>query len=120
MRSIYLSCLLLSILLIGSLSSCIKLVQDQTSTKQITAFALELPTGTPIDTSLVTVNIGTDSIHITVPVGINLDGLIPTITTTGAEINPANGAPQNFTNPVTYLVTAQDGTSQTYVVVVAQ
>jgi hypothetical protein len=107
-------------LLVGFLPSCIKVLQDQTGTKQITAFTLELPNGTPIDSTQDSVYIGSDSIYITLDSGINRSHLIPIITTTGALLVPASGNPENFTDPVTYTVTAQDGTSQSYIVVVKQ
>ena len=47
--------------------------------------------------------------------------LAPTFTLSpGATCNKASGSTQNFTNPVTYTVTAQDGSSQTYTVTVTQ
>jgi hypothetical protein len=56
-----------------------------------------------------------------VPIGTNLTSLAPTITISdGATVSPASGVAQNFTNPVTYTVTAQDGvTTQNYVATVA-
>ncbi|KGK28660.1 Ig-like domain-containing protein, partial [Cellulophaga sp. E6(2014)] len=44
--------------------------------------------------------------------------LSPTITHTGASINPASGVVQDFTSPVEYTVTAADGTTQVYTVTV--
>lgn len=112
---------LLPFLLLPVLGSCFKVLQDQTNTKQITAFSLELPNGTPLDTNQVTVRItATDTIYVTVPAGTNLDGLIPIVTNTGAVLSPPNGDPLNFSYPVTYLVTAQNGTSQSYVVIVSE
>ena len=104
----------------SSLPSCIKVLQDLSDDKQITAFTLELPNGTPIDSPQVSVNIGSDSIYIALDSGISVDGLIPIITTTGAVLAPASGTPQDFKNPITYKVTARDGTIQSYVVVVTQ
>lgn len=41
----------------------------------------------------------------------------PVITVSdGATVDPASGVEQDFTNPVTYTVTAQDGTTKTYTV----
>jgi len=54
-----------------------------------------------------------------VPVGTVLAGLIPTIDiSSGASINPPSGLSQDFTNPVTYTVTAQSGAVQTWVVTI--
>ncbi len=55
-----------------------------------------------------------------VPLGTNLTNLTPDVAVSaGATVSPASGIAQNFTNPVAYTVTAQDGvTSQTYVATV--
>ena len=45
------------------------------------------------------------------PGGSNVTKLAPTITIDGARISPASGVSRNFTSPVTYTVTAADGTS---------
>ena len=65
------------------------------------------------------------TIALTVPYGTNLTALVATFTTTGASVAIA-GTPQvsgttinNFTNPVTYTVTAADSTTQAYTVTVA-
>lgn len=55
-----------------------------------------------------------DSVKVIFPQGISLNNLIPTIDFTGASIIPANRAAQNFTNPVTYKITAQDGSTKNY------
>ena len=55
----------------------------------------------------------------TVPEGTNVTALVPVITVSdNATINPASGVPQNFTNPKTYTVTAEDGTQAVYTVTV--
>ena len=47
--------------------------------------------------------------------------LAPTYTLSpGATCDKASGSIQNFTNPVTYIVTAQDGSTKTYTVTVTQ
>ena len=60
----------------------------------------------------------THTIAITVPYGTDVTSLTPTITHTGTSISPASGETQNFKNPVTYIVTAADGSTQTYQVTV--
>ncbi|MBN2402395.1 MAG: hypothetical protein JXN64_08335, partial [Spirochaetes bacterium] len=62
--------------------------------------------------------IGANSILLTVPYGTSITSLTPTITITGASVSPASGVARNFTNPVTYTVTAADGTTKTYTVTV--
>ena len=64
------------------------------------------------------------SVALTVPYGTDVSALVATFTTTGASVEVA-GAPQtsgvtanDFTSPVTYTVTAADGTTQDYLVTV--
>ncbi|HTM68404.1 MAG TPA: S8 family serine peptidase, partial [Candidatus Binatia bacterium] len=65
-----------------------------------------------------TINETDHTVAATVPYGTNVTALVPTIAITGASVNPASGAAQNFTNPVTYTVTAADTSTQAYVVTV--
>ncbi len=52
------------------------------------------------------------TVELQVAQGTDLTSLIPTIQVSlGASINPASGVAQNFTQPVQYTVTAQDGTT---------
>ncbi len=70
---------------------------------------------TPPDTATIS---GTN-ITASVPAGTDVTALTPTITvSTGASVQPASGTARDFTNPVTYTVTAEDGTQQTYTVTV--
>jgi len=64
-----------------------------------------------------TVNNSTGAITLTFPAGTNLTSIAPTIAVSpGATVTPASGSTQNLTNPVTYTVTAQDGTSEAFTV----
>ncbi|WP_127534445.1 DUF4073 domain-containing protein, partial [Paenibacillus kobensis] len=65
-----------------------------------------------------TVNETAKTVTVTVPHGTNVASLVPTITHTGASVSPNSGTVQNFTNPVTYTVTAADSTTQQYTVTV--
>jgi len=76
--------------------------------KDILSFSMEGTNGTFVGTA----------ISVTVPYGTNVTALAPTIFHTGASVSPASGAAQNFTNPVTYTVTADDGSTKTYTVTV--
>jgi hypothetical protein len=58
------------------------------------------------------------TVALMVPFGTELSGLVPTITINGASVGPASGVAWDFTSPVTYTVTAADGTTQAYVVTV--
>ncbi|MBF0407395.1 MAG: hypothetical protein HQM10_08575, partial [Candidatus Riflebacteria bacterium] len=80
--------------------------------KAITAFNFTSPSVTGV------VNESAKTVALTVPFGTTVTALVPTITHTGASIAPNTGVAQNFTNPVTYTVTAADATTQQYVVTV--
>ncbi|MEI8095433.1 MAG: hypothetical protein WCG80_14575 [Spirochaetales bacterium] len=87
------------------------------SANDITGFTFSAPsvTGTIADSSATS---GTVSVG--VPYGTVRTSLTPSITISGASISPATGIAQNFTNPVTYTVTAADSTTKTYTVTVAE
>lgn len=82
------------------------------SVKKITAFSFSEGSGT-IDESAHT-------IAVTVPYDTVLTALTPTILiSAGASISPNSGIAQDFTNPVTYTVTAENSSTQAYVVTVS-
>jgi hypothetical protein len=59
------------------------------------------------------------TIKLDVPFDTDLTNLTPTINVSAnATISPLSEASQDFTNPVSYVVTAEDGTSQNYVATV--
>ena len=60
---------------------------------------------------------GTD-ISLTLPYGTDISSLTPTISITGASVNPASGVAQNFTGAVLYTVTAADTSTKVYTVTV--
>ncbi|MDR3519800.1 MAG: DUF5018 domain-containing protein, partial [Candidatus Pacebacteria bacterium] len=80
----------------------------------ITSFNLTTPAATGV------VNNTNHTVAITVPSGTTVTSLTPTIVlTVGETISPNTGVAHDFTNPVTYTVTAQDGvTQQAYTVTV--
>jgi len=80
------------------------------SAKEVTAFSLGGVVGT-ID------EVG-KTITITMPYGTDVTALTPLITVTGASVNPASGDPQDFSAPVDYTVTADDGSTEVYTVTV--
>ena len=58
-------------------------------------------------------------IDFVLPAETDITQLVPTIVVSeGATVNPASGVAQDFTNPVTYTVTAQNGTTAEYTVTV--
>jgi hypothetical protein len=78
------------------------------SAKAITVFDFTSPAATGI------ISEGNHTITLIVPYGTDVTALAPTITHTGASINPASGAARDFTDPVSYTVTAADNSTQTY------
>jgi hypothetical protein len=66
------------------------------------------------------VNATSHTVSLIVPFGTDVTALIPTIVTScGTTISPESGVAQDFTNPVTYTVTATDGvTTQNWTVTV--
>ncbi|MBP8083853.1 MAG: DUF1566 domain-containing protein [Spirochaetes bacterium] len=77
-----------------------------TSDKQITSFSINgykaRITGTTVKSVL--------------PLGTSVTALAPVITHNGAAISPESETAQDFSNPVTYTVTATDGTTEQYTV----
>ena len=54
-----------------------------------------------------------------VPAGTDVTALVPIITVSEkATVSPASGMPVNFTDPVVFTVTAEDGSTTTYVATV--
>lgn len=61
----------------------------------------------------------THKINFVLPAETDVTQLVPTIEVSeGATVDPASGVAQDFTNPVTYTVTAQNGTTAVYTVTV--
>ena len=96
--------------------------QDYTATvtvasnpaKAITAFDFDGLTPNVIGV----VTESTHTVALTVPFGTTVTNLVPTITITGASVSPLSGVAHDFTNPVTYTVTAADASTQDYTVTV--
>ncbi|MFW5656481.1 MAG: DUF5018 domain-containing protein [Bacteroidota bacterium] len=96
-------------------AACEKEEEEKSSECMILSFAfdeLEPPVAGTIDQT-------TKSISLNVPYGTNLDYIVPTLTISEkATVSPTTGAAQNFNNPITYTVTAEDGTQSAYTVVI--
>ncbi len=85
--------------------------EELSSAKNITSFTLKGVAGTISQTAR--------TIKVTLPAGTSVTALAPNIAiSVGATVSPTSGASRNFTNPVTYTVTAEDGSTQTYTVTV--
>ncbi|HUW07090.1 MAG TPA: Ig-like domain-containing protein, partial [Williamwhitmania sp.] len=69
---------------------------------EITGFTLASVDGT--------IDAPNHTVSVVLPYGTDVTALVPTITlSAGATVDPASGVAQDFTNPVTYTVTAEDG-----------
>lgn len=87
----------------------------KSSEKKITTFDFE---GLDPDVTGV-IDESDKSVLLTVPYGTGVEALVPTINVSeGASISPASGVAQDFSTPVTYTVTAADGSMQEYEVTV--
>ena len=94
----------------ASLTGCQK---EKSSEKKILSFAFV----SPAVQAVITENAKT--IVATVPEGTAVTSMIPIITVSEmATVHPASGTPMDFTNPVTYTVTAEDGSQASYIVTV--
>jgi len=106
----------LCILALG-FSSCSK-DGDLLSQKQITSFVF-LQTNNPITTNVTgLIDESEKTITAFMPEGTSLNGLFPTIALSeGATVSPS--VEQDFSNPIAYTVTAQDGSTTTYTATVS-
>lgn len=83
------------------------------SDKVITAFSVAGQQSSSIDENLKTVSVFVAS-------GTDITTLVPTITVSAnASVNPVSGATIDFSGPVTFTVTAEDGSQQDYTATVA-
>lgn len=81
------------------------------SEKKILSFQVEDPATEGV------INETVKTVTLTFPSGTDVTNLVPIIeVSVGAKIDPASGVVQDFSQPVTYTVTAQDGSTTTYTV----
>lgn len=86
---------------------------QQSDAKEITAFSITNQVGNSV------INQQDHTIAVTMPADTDVTSLTPSITVSDkASVSPASDTAQNFTNPVTYTVTAENGTTQDYTVTV--
>ena len=86
-------------------------VHDADNEKRILSFTIDGVEGE--------INEIAKTVTLTMPEGTDAAHLIPTIEVSeGATVNPASGEEQDFSAPVTYTVTAQNGTTAEYTVTV--
>lgn len=105
------------LLFIGGLffSSCEK--EDELSSRnEILSFVFEVNKNPELEHNIIGKITGTD-IMAEVPFGTNASNLIPSIEISiGAGIGPVGGVSTDYTNPVNYKVTAEDGSTKTFTV----
>ena len=84
--------------------------------KQLTSFVFDADNNEVLQSNITaTVDEGAKAIRASVASGTDVTALTPTINTSAkAKVSPTG--PQNFSSPVTYTVTAEDGTTVNYVV----
>ncbi len=95
----------------GSKTYKVTIVKASSSAKEITSFSF-------IQAGIIDNAKG--EITVLVPYDTDLTKLTPVIVHTGASISPLATDQQNFTSPVTYTVTAVDGTTKNYKVTVTK
>lgn len=87
--------------------------KKQSSEKKIKSFSFASPAVEAV------INEQAKTVIAVVPFGTNVTSLAPMIVISEkATVSPASGIPQNFTNPVTYTVMAEDGSQAMYTVTV--
>jgi len=101
-----------SLSLLGAPTTTADITPPPSDSKAITDFSLE---AFEPDIQAV-IDEGAKTITMEVPFGTDVTALVPTIEHTGADIIPASGVVQDFTNPVTYEVTAENNTTAVYTV----
>ncbi len=93
-------------------------ISSMRSGKLITSFSFAENVAAGLG-SKVDATIQNTAIAVTVPSGVDLTKLVPTIVlSTGAQVDPPSGIVRDFSNPVTYTVTAEDSSTQMYTVTV--
>ena len=102
--------ILFASLIAGFFPSLVQRAYAAPGDKSILSFSFASPPASGV--------ISGNNITVTVPFGIDVTTLVPTIVHNGASVSPNSGIAQNFTNPVTYTVTAADLTTQSYIVTV--
>ncbi|MBI5372266.1 MAG: PQQ-binding-like beta-propeller repeat protein [Sphingobacteriales bacterium] len=81
--------------------------------KSIQSFILEKSVNPSLDADIIG-EIQGESIALALPAASISSSLVPTIVYTGKSLSPAGGTAGNFNNPVSYTVTAEDGSFRNY------
>ncbi len=83
----------------------------------ITSFVFEQSDNPSLTNSAAGVITG-DSINVTVPSNVSLSGLTPTIQFNANRIEPLSKVPRDFSSPVSYVLSGDDGDTKKYTVTV--
>ena len=86
--------------------------------KFISAFSFKQADNTSYLKADVTGAIGSDTIKLVVPAETDITALKPVISFTGKSVSPASGTVEIFSSAINYTVTAEDGSTKKYVVLV--
>ena len=110
-----------SLLFLLILNSCKKKIEiiPPSSNKELSSFKFKVADNNNLFSTDITGQINKDTIRVKVPIGLSLTHLVPELIHTGKNIIPLSKSPKNFTVPVHYLVTAADGSTKNYVVIVS-
>src|SRR5690606_6900389 len=88
---------------------------EMSSAKQITGFQFTENNNETLSEDIHgDIDQNNQTIEVTLPHGTNITALTPNVEVSAAAAYSPTG-PQNFANPVTYTVTAEDGTQAEYV-----
>lgn len=113
---------ILSILLLSCFCSCTKKAERPVSTpvesprsseKVLASFVIKSADNATVSSDIEG-KISADSVLLEFPRDVDLSHLVPTIGFTGKSIEPATKISQDFTKPVSYKLTADDGSTKTY------
>ncbi|MCK5821475.1 MAG: hypothetical protein KAH17_06300 [Bacteroidales bacterium] len=97
----------------GFLSSCQK-EEVLSSKKEVLSFIFEASKNVELDQNILGIISG-NTISANVPFGTSISNLIPSIEVSpDAQLNPIGGIATDFSSPVSFTVTAEDGTIQVF------
>lgn len=104
------------VLVVGGVfvSSCEK-EEPLSSKKEILSFIFEASENAELDHNIIGTISGT-SVSVNVPFGTSVSNLIPSIEVSPkAQLSPSMGSPTDYSTPVSYTVTAEDGSTQEFI-----
>lgn len=101
----------------GSTRVYVAQVHKTNGLKRMLSFSFTASKNTSLANDIIG-NITNDSVILYMPAGTDTKSLIPTITYQGEKLSPGDVQAQDFTKQVNYTVSADDGTSAVYKVIV--